>query len=1128
MRQTIATRLFIWVCSIYLAVSLFATACYLAGVYSNAQKNIIAEMKAINHTLSDGISRALWMISPGQLRAQVKGIPNIPFIVGVTVESDTSETVSYGLTPDTMPEKSDTSGPIDRFSRHVSLFQYTAPLVYKGDGQGDTQDTVVGRITFYSNHAAVWQRVKYSFISIIVIVLILMVALFLVFFSVSHVLLSRPLYQLTEACRKLDIKNLGNIAVDLDMSRHDELSVLGRTFNAMVKNLDHSNRELNEIHQKYTTRLEHQVKERTAELQKTNVELDTIFQNSQVGMMLIRGGRTIVRANQRLADIFGYETPDEMIGLSTEGGHLSETHYQDFGNRFYNTLKLGDQIQVEHQFRRADQEVIWCLLYGKALDTAHPPDLDKGVVWVVDDITSRKTMEQEVIRERERAEQARKEAEKANQYKSDFLANMSHEIRTPMNAITGMTYLLKQKALTPEQAEYVRKIESSSNALLRLINDILDFSKIEAGKLEIEHVKFDLHTVIESVANLLEIKAVEKGLDFIVSYDPGLNMNRYGDSLRIGQILTNLAGNSIKFTEKGEVGIYISRTQEDRVRFEVRDTGIGMTPEQQAKLFQSFSQADTSTTRKYGGTGLGLAISRQLVSIMGGKIQAKSQLGKGSTFLFELTLEEQQEVKVPAQLFKDKRVLIVEDTPSWQEVLSRMIGHYGIVPEVVGTGEEALALMSGTGHGFDLVLMDWLLPGMDGIETTKRIKTDCAVLPATIIMISAYRKETIARAAKAVGIDIFLEKPVNPSVLNDVLIETFGEGVKTDKHWLASASSLKDEITSLKGSTILLVEDNAMNREIIHGMLDHSGIHIEDAEDGRKGVSLYQADPERYELVLMDIQMPEMDGYEATRRIRMLNPKIPIVALTANAMIQDIRRTQQAGMNEHLNKPVDVEKLFTALLAYISKKCEPVVSADSQPVEDHAAQFSGFKCVDTESGLGRIMGDTKLYIKLLNDFVGQYEDAGNRLPGLMEENPDEARRLIHTIKGLSASIGAGSLHKAAEELEAGWTDDLISQFGRHLAEIITDIKENIPVSGDKTAPAADKQFLDQQTRRNLIERLMDGVKRKRPRLIHPVIEEFEAYALSGEDRQMMADLKSWTGKYKFKEALAILEGCDDE
>ena len=647
----------------------------------------------------------------------------------------------------------------------------------------------------------------------------------------------------------------------------------------------------------------------------------------------------------------------------------------------------------------------------------------------------------------------------------------------------------------------MQKIENSANSLLGLINDILDFSKIEAGKLEIEAIDFNLHTVIENVTTLVELKAHEKGLEFIVSYDQGMNMSLHGDPLRLGQVLTNLANNAVKFTETGEVGIYITRLEQDRYRFKVRDTGIGMTPVQQSRLFQSFSQADAGTTRKYGGTGLGLAISRQLVDMMAGRIWVESEAGRGSTFIFEVTLQEQQVEPRRLRQFPDKKVLIVDDTPSWQKILTRLLSGFNIHVTTAGSGEEAISILCRKKQRFDLVLMDWKMPGLDGIETTKRIREQCRNLPPTIIMVSAYRQEGLLNAAKEQGIEIFLQKPVNPSLLYNVIMETFGETIKHQYHHTVQTSSLKNELTTLSGSTILLAEDNTMNREIIHGMLSHSGIQIVDAVNGREAVELVNAEPDRFELVLMDIQMPEMDGYEAVHLIREKNRTLPVIALTANALVSDIARTKAAGMQEHLNKPIDVEKLFAALLKYIRKKCE----AKEVPgmVSPKGGELPKMIHVDTRTGLSRVMGDSALYEKLLGDFKVQYSDLEIVL------GQEDFERTIHTIKGLSANIGAEKLSSLSETVEDDPTAENLAAFQKQLTLVCEEIRTAVTVKEE----CDDHPPLSAEQEAALLQELKTALKSRRKNLYAPLLEELNGHK----------ELKALVKRYKFKEALEILD-----
>ncbi|MCG8552208.1 MAG: response regulator, partial [Desulfobacterales bacterium] len=646
-------------------------------------------------------------------------------------------------------------------------------------------------------------------------------------------------------------------------------------------------------------------------------------------------------------------------------------------------------------------------------------------------------------------------------------------------------------------------------SLLGLINDILDFSKIEAGKLTIEEIDFDLYTVIDNVTTLVELKAGEKGLEFVVSYDQGMNMSLHGDPLRLGQVLTNLANNAVKFTRAGEVGIYITRPEQDRYRFKVCDTGIGMTPEQQSRLFQSFSQADAGTTRKYGGTGLGLAISKQLVEMMNGRIRVESEAGRGSTFTFEVTLREQESKPKSLRQFPGKKVLIVDDTPSWQKILTRLLKGFNISVTTADSGEEAIAMICRQKQAFDLVLMDWKMPELDGIETTKKIREQCRDLPPTIIMVSAYRQESLLNAAKEQGIEVFLQKPVNPSLFYNVIMEAFGEKIKQEYHRTVQNSSLKNELTTLGGSTILLAEDNSMNREIVHGMLSHSGILIVDAVNGREAVEMVDAEPNKYELILMDIQMPDMDGYEAAGLIRKKNSSLPIIALTANALVSDIAKTKEAGMQEHINKPIDVEKLFATLLKYISKKCEAAaVPGEAEPEADSGGALPEMIHVDTHAGLSRVVGDAALYKKLLGDFANKYAT----LETALEES--DFKRIIHTIKGLSAAIGAKKLSEVSTTLEDDPTVENLAAFQEQLRLVCDEIVRTIKFEEELTT---EEEPLSAEREAQVLQELKPALKSRRKNLYAPLLEE-----LTGHE-----ELKALVKRYKFKEALAILDKGDN-
>ncbi|AWI79627.1 hypothetical protein CEW87_09725 [Parazoarcus communis] len=864
----------------------------------------------------------------------------------------------------------------------------------------------------------------------------------------------------TLSSHQTQITTLAGTPLDVlvSASQFDSKGTPGRVFIATVDLRDRV--RLRKELERYRDHLEEVVAERTRQLADANRFLHTLADSLPGLVAYWDRDLHCSFANTAFKTWFEVD-PDAALGKSMREV-MGEAFFDKHEAQVRAALK-GDIQQFEHVLPKGSEDDVRYAM------THYIPDLADGVVRglvvLVTDITQMKLTQVELQQLNVALAERTRQAEDASHAKSDFVANMSHEVRTPMNAILGLSQLLDDTELSAHQRNYLDKIRSASHGLMNVLNDILDFSKLEASRIEIEHEPFRLDDVLERVSDLFAVPASEKGLEMVFDVAPDVPAMLEGDAMRLTQVLNNLVGNAIKFTTSGLIRIRIECTMHSDgklvLRFSVQDTGIGMTPEQCAQIFAPFTQADTSTTRRFGGTGLGLSICKRLVELMGGTIGVDSTQGEGSTFHFTAALSRSTRPADARHIHLHcERVLVVDDSESVRSVLSGYLSEWQLEPDTAANAETALrkVLAAGAdGHPFRLALIDWKMPDMDGLALAQAIRQagSDGRLPFTpiIIMVTAHDHPSMPQATAAEYTDAVLTKPVTASRLFDVLANVQMHGFSTPRPFpdTLPGSSLFEQAGPIHGARILVAEDNLTNQEVAEAVLSKMGLEVTLANNGREAIEKGQSG--HFDAILMDIQMPEMDGLEATRQIRASDwgRTLPIIAMTAAAFDHDRKASEQSGMNAHISKPIDTLVLLKVLLQWVPAR-PPATAAAAAPAQTPAAtaalpmHMDGF---DFKAALNRLAHDRALLVRLIRGFSRDFADWAQRFrAALADGDLSTAVRLAHTLKGAAGNVGATQLQTTAGQLEVA-----LAQGDADAADRTIDMLTKLLATIDGTLPA---------------------------------------------------------------------------
>ncbi|KUI96659.1 response regulator [Vibrio sp. MEBiC08052] len=881
--------------------------------------------------------------------------------------------------------------------------------------------------------------------------------------------------------------------------------------------------------------LEQEIARRTQDLQDSEAFSRTIIDGAPSSVVIVDEQGKILLWNQTAEAIYQYRGQDVLGKDCTE--LLNMVMPETLAEILQPPLSIQDQARVYGEFFEVET-------YTKS-GVMIPVDLGVTIFMLnnrcqgalfLRDVSARKSVENELYDAREKAEEALK-------VKSMFLANMSHEIRTPMNAIIGMSHLALKTNLTTKQHDYLSKIHNSASLLLGIINDILDFSKIEAGKLTIENVSFELDDIFHNVSMLNGQKAFDKGLELLFSVPRGLPKKLCGDPLRLGQVIINLVNNAVKFTEQGEISVSVREVERQaeqiQLEFIVSDTGIGMGPEQVEQLFTAFTQADGSTTRKYGGTGLGLSICQRLVELMGGSIRVESEPGKGSHFIFDVWLKANRGARTVSEGLPNTldgiRVLVVDDNEHALMVMGDMLDVLPHKPLLVNHADEALVQIDASmaaGKPINLVLMDWNMPDMDGIETCRKIRqTVPQEHQPYIVMVTAYDKDELAHVSEELQLSGYLSKPVGQSKLFDLLVTLFGPSEHLSHRSSADRfARFQDDLTGIR---VLLVEDNDINQQIALELMEGWGLDVTVANHGREALSLLAQsldDTAGFDVIFMDLQMPEMDGYEASEHIRS-NPAyddIPLIAMTAHAMVEERERCFGLGMNDHISKPIDPNVLLSTIQKWCHTEQPAAVDSPQDQVstrtltlaQSSLSQLGKLAFLDYRNGLMRVAGNEQLYQRLLSQLIDKEHDIVPRIQTALEqEERAQAILMAHTLKGSAANLGLMLLSDIAARIEMAIKHEegndalaaILREAEKHIAQLVPALCQTLK----RPEPAAQQENSLTQAHITVIHQLV------------ALLEAYDNYAVEYLDEHYPF-LKTVLTSASFDACCQYIHDCDFE